>query len=227
MKATNKKLGMLFFHRLKINDANKATEEWFIDDASTMMGQLGMLPKEASPHRALMDKGMDGAPMIVVAADDDKEKANLAAFAKGNDAFNAHKAADVTAMMTDDAVESDLAEGKDTVGKKDIQAGTDMFMKGFSDSKVEVTESWAAGDYVVAIGKFTGTNDHDMGKAMKKTGKKVEIEYVEIAQLKDGKIAKLWRFRNGAAMAMQLGMMPAPGAGEGSGAGSAAGSGKP
>ena len=30
--ATNKKVGMLMFHRLKINDANKASEEWAVAD---------------------------------------------------------------------------------------------------------------------------------------------------------------------------------------------------
>jgi len=69
-----------------------------------------------------------------------------------------------------------------------------------------------AGDYVVEIGKFEGTNDHDMGK-MKKTGKHVSVNFAEVTQLKDGKVAHLWRFYNSMDFAKQLGLMPAAPAG--------------
>ena len=219
--ATNKKTGMMFFQRLKLNDANKTTEEWVIMDVATMMGQLGMSPKEAPPVRPVMDKGMDGAPMVVVAADDEKEKANLLIFKKGNDAFNAHKAADMMAIMAPDVVEADMATDKDVKGAKEVQKGLEMFWKAFPDGKVEVTESWAAGDYVVGIGKFTGTNKGAMGK-MKATGKAVTMEYAEIAQFKDNKVVQMWRFRDGFGMAAQLGLVKMPAGGGGAGGGSAA-----
>lgn len=211
MPATNKKMGMLFFHRLAINDANKATEEWAIADGSTMMAQLGMAPKGAPPHRAAMDKGMEGAPMVVVTADDAKEKANIDAYKKSIDAFNSHKTADLMATMTPDAVEMDQEADKDHKGTKEIEKGLKDFQTAFSDGKISNVDTWAAGDYVVAIGTFEGTNDHDMGK-MKKTGKKVSSQFAEVAHFKDGKIDQLWRFVNGMDMAMQLGMMPPPGA---------------
>jgi predicted ester cyclase len=215
--ATNKKVGMLFFHKLALNDQNKATEEWAFDDPSTMMGQLGLAPKDAPPTRPAMDKGLDGAPIVVVTADDAKEKANLEAVKKDMEAVNAHKTADIMAMMTDDAVESDQTDGADKKGKKDIEAGMKMFFGAFSDAKVTANETFAAGDYVVAIGKFDGTNDHDMGK-MKKTGKKVSLDYAEVVQIKDGKMAAIWRFHSGMQFAMQMGMMPPPGAAPAGGA---------
>ena len=210
---TNKKIGQLFFQRLKFNDENKATHDWYIDDAG-QMGQIMGAPADA-PFRPVMEKPPLDAPVIVVAADNDVEKANLAAWKKGTEAMNAHKAKDVVALFADDAVESDQAEPADTKGKKDIQKGTEMFLKAFPDLKVEATEEWAAGDYVVLIGTVKGTNTGPLGK-MKKTGKPVDIAFAEVAEMKDGKIVKLWRFRNGLAMAQQLGLVPpmpgAPGA---------------
>jgi hypothetical protein len=50
-----------------------------------------------------------------------------------------------------------------------------------------------------------------MGK-MKKTGKTVSLDYAEVMQMKDGKIAQIWRFHSGMQFAMQMGLMPAPGA---------------
>jgi predicted ester cyclase len=212
--ATNKKMGQLMFHRLKINDANKGTDEWAVADAGTMMAQLGLAPKGTPPHRPVMDKGLEGAPIVVVTADDAKEKANLEAVKKGNDAFLANKPADLMATMTDDAVEMGQMSEKDAKGKKEIEKGFKEFRAAWSDVKMSDVEMWAAGDYVVQAFKFEGKNDKDMGK-MKKTGKTVAINGVEVMHFKDGKIDKLWRFVNGMDMAMQLGLMPAPGAAPG------------
>ena len=208
--ATHKKIGMLFFHRLAMNDANKAKEEWTFTDGGTFMAQLGQMPKDAPPKRAAMDKGMEGAPIVVVAADDAKEKANLDIAKKELDAFNAHKPADVMANTADDVVESDQAMAKDVTGKKEVEKGLKDFQTAFSDGKITPDNAWAAGDYVVAIGTFEGTNDHDLGK-MKKTGKHVSLPMAEIMQFKDGKVSHIWRFYDSASMAMQLGMMKMPG----------------
>lgn len=209
MPATNKKVGMMFFHRLAINDANKATEEWAYSDPATMMGQLGMAPKDAPPTRAAIDKGMD--TVVVVTADDAKEKANLEATQKAIDAVNARKFADALAAFAPDAVESDQTADKDLKGTKEMEASIKMWFGAFPDAKVGIDNKYAAGDYVVHMGKFQGTHEKDLGK-LKKTGKKVDIDYTEVFQLKDGKITNVWRFHSGMQFAMQLGLMPPPGA---------------
>jgi predicted ester cyclase len=210
--ATNKKIGQLMFHRLKISDANKATDEWAVVDLSTMMGQLGLSPKTAPPVRPAMDKGLEGAPIVVVTADDAKEKANLELVKKGNDAFVANKIPDLMATMADDAVEMDQMSEKDVKSKKEIEKGVVMFRNGWSDVKFSNGEMWAGGDYVIQAMKFEAKNDKDMGK-MKKTGKTVAVDLVEIMHLKDGKIDQMWRFLNGIDFAMQMGWMEAPKAG--------------
>jgi steroid delta-isomerase-like uncharacterized protein len=210
MPATHKKFGMLFFHRLAMDDTNRAKEEWGFEDESTFMSQLGLSPKEAPPRRPAMDKGMEGAPIVVVAADDAKEKANLDVAKKGLDAFNAHKPADLVALVTDDVVESDQAMAKDATGKKEVEKGLKDFQTAFSDAKITPDNAFAAGDYVVTFGTFEGTNDHDLGK-MKKTGKHVSLPMAEIMQFKDGKVSHLWRFYDSMSMAMQLGLVKMPG----------------
>lgn len=228
MPATNKKVGTLFFHRLAIDDANKATEEWAFEDPVTFMGQLGQLPPppKGPATRPATDKGWDGAPIIVVAADNDTEKKNLEVVKNLDDAFAAHKVDAMLALLADDFVESDQAEAQDIKGKKDAEKSIKDFIKAFPDIKTTSDGMWAAGDYVVETGVMEGTNTGDLGP-MKKTGKKMSVHYAEVSKLKDGKVTNLWRFRNGMAAAVQLGLMKPPGAGAGSAAaeGSAAGSG--
>jgi predicted ester cyclase len=206
LKKTDKKLGVLFLHRLTFNDENKATEEWTYADPMTMMGQLGQLPKEAGPTRPAMDKSWPGAPIVVVTADDAKEKANLELVKKSNETFNTHKLPDSMAMWTDDALESDQAGSKDHKGKKEIEAGTKTFFTAFPDVKVETPNLWAAGDYVVVVGSFSGTHKGPLGP-IKPTNKQVKGEYAELVKVQDGKVAELWRFRNGMSMAAQLGLL--------------------
>ncbi len=210
LPATNKKVGVLMFHRLAINDANKATEEWSFADPATMMGQLGLAPTGAPPTRPALEKGLDGAPIVVVTADDAKEKANLEAAKKATDAINSGKYADALALMTADVVESDQAAPKD-MKAKEIEAGMKMFFGAFKGAQISVDQAFAAGDYVVQIGKFTGTHDKDLGP-LKKTGKDVSLDYAEVIHVKDGKADQYWRFHSNLTFAMQLGLMPAPGA---------------
>lgn len=205
--ATNKKIGLLFFHRLNMNDANKATEEWVYMDVPSMMGQLGLLPKDAPPMRPVMDKGIEGAPIVVVTADDEKEKANLETVKKGNDAFIANKPADVMATMTDDVIQSDMGADKDVQGAKEVEKGMSMFRSAFSDVKLSNVEMWAAGDYVVQTFTFEGKHDKPMGK-LKPTGKTVAVDVAEVMHFRDGKIDHAWRFMNGAQLMEQLGMAP-------------------
>ena len=169
LPATHKKIGFVMAHTLTHSlETNKVSFEKAWMDPGTLAFQLGVLPKEAPPHRPAIDKGIDGAPVIVVATHDAKEKANVELVKKSNDAFNAHKLAESLADFADDAVVSDLAEDKDVVGKKELDKGLKMFFDAFSDIKISA-DTWGAGDYVVATGHIDGTFDHDMGK-VKKTG---------------------------------------------------------
>src|SRR5258706_9154885 len=119
--ATNKKIGQLMFHKLAINDQNRATEEWAFDDPTTTMAQLGLTPKDAPPSRPTVDKGLDGAPNLVIAADNEAEHKNLATWKTGSDALNAHKIPEILAVVADNAVESDQTDAKDNTGKKEIE----------------------------------------------------------------------------------------------------------
>ncbi|HTM21962.1 MAG TPA: ester cyclase, partial [Kofleriaceae bacterium] len=65
--ATHKKMGMLVAHGVVFNDKGEATQEWFLQDFGTMLGQLGLAPK-GMPFRAVMDKGWTETPEVVIAA---------------------------------------------------------------------------------------------------------------------------------------------------------------
>jgi predicted ester cyclase len=205
--ATNKKVGFLVAHGIQLNDAGKAQSEWMAYDGGTVAGQLGLMPM---PHRKVIETGWTDKP-VVIATGSDTEKANVAAFNAELEGFNKHDAAVALASAADDLVFSELSAPADRTGKKEALKGVEEMFKAFPDVKLDVKSVWGAGDYVVAVGSWSGTNTGDMPSAhMKKTGKAVNVQFVEIDKFAAGKTKNIWIFSNGAAVAAQLGMMPKP-----------------
>jgi predicted ester cyclase len=92
--------------------------------------------------------------------------------------------------------------------KKTALAGMSGYMKAFPDMALSTPTLWAAGDYVVAAGSFTGTNKGAMpSMGLKKpTGKPISVRFFEIVKFENGKAKEDWTFFNSAAFASQLGM---------------------
>ena len=202
--ATNKKVGFFAAHGIELNDAGKATKEWLAYDGGTVAGQLGLMQM---PHRKVVEGGWADKP-VVVASNSDTEKANVAAFNKGVEGFNKHDAPGALASAADDLVFSELTAPADRTGKKEALKGMEEMFKAFPDAKLDVKSVWGAGDYVVATGAWGGTNTGDMPSAhMKKTGKVVSVQFVEIDKFAGGKTKNIWIFSNGAAVAAQLGLL--------------------
>ena len=203
---SNKKFGYLFAHLVEVDDKGQVVKEWGFADTGTLMGQLGVNPE---PHRPAMAEGWADKPTIL-ARNDATEKANLALFASGVEAFNKHENKALVAMSADDLVWSELAMPKD-LDKKAMARNLDTMWKGFSDAKLTPAVSFSGGDYVVAVSTLAGTNDGVMKEMhLDKSGKKMAVTALELQQYKDGKLAKGWLFYDGGQLAMQLGLGAAP-----------------
>jgi len=208
MAPTGKKVGFLLGHVVQTSeDGRSVVKEWGFVDMGSMSGQLGLNP---APHRPAMEKGAD-APTVVVAADDQKEKDNLALVAKETEAYNKHDAKALAEMYTDDLVWTEAA--MPDMDKKAMLKGLAGMWKGFSDMKITSEMSIAAGDFVGEVGTMAGTNDGDYpDMKLKKTGKTVSGRYMRIVKIEGGKIKQSWLFYNSMVWAVQLGLVPAPGA---------------
>jgi ketosteroid isomerase-like protein len=205
---TNKKIGYLMLQHITLTpDGRQIAKERFIYDGGTFMSQLGVSP---APARKALEQGWAEKPALV-SGGSDAEKANLAALAAWTGAVNKKDVPALTALMTDDVVFSDLASPADKVGKKEVQKSHEEMIKAFPDAKIDQTAAWAAGDFVVSAGRWSGTNTGDMpSMKLKKTGKAVNVEYYMVTKFAGGKVKANWLFTNGLAFAGQLGVLPQP-----------------
>jgi len=167
-------------------------------DQGTMMSQLGLSPKPARP----VAKPTGAAATVVMAKNDDAEKANLATAQSLFDTLNKHDLKGLAVFMGDDYKSMTVAEPKDQ-NKTEAMAGTKDMFTGFPDVKIMPVTTWAAGDYVVISGTFDGTNTGDT-PTMKKSGNKVSAHFLEILKFSGGKVQDDWLFYNGAAFMAQL-----------------------
>jgi ketosteroid isomerase-like protein len=206
---TNKRIGLLMFHRIAVDDADMAAEEWSYSDPLTLAGQLGLAPRTAPAVRPPIETGIEGAPVIVVSENDDTEKTTIALVDRRLEALSAGKLGDAMASFATSAIESDQSLPADGIGAATIEAGTKRWLAAFKDARFTKHGTWAAGSYVVQTGRFNGLHDKPLGP-IKRTGKPVELEYAEVFQIEGGKITRLWRFQSGLVLAMQLGLVTPP-----------------
>jgi predicted ester cyclase len=205
MPPTNKKFGLMFGHAIDLDPAAlKVVKEIGVQDSGTFASQLGL---SRMPARPVMEKGAD-TPRIVIAKNDATEAANVDLERAQVEAWNKHDAAAVDAFAAEDVVFHDMTGPKDT-NKKEGSEFNQGYWKAFSDARLGTSSIWGAGDYVVMIGAFEGTNDGDSpALKLKKTGKKVSVPFIEIDRLEGGKFKEAWIFFDGGAFAAQLATVP-------------------
>ncbi len=208
MPATNKPMGLVNLETIEVNDQGKFVKHIEFINVATFMAQL---TGAKGPHREPI--AASGAePVVVVATDSDAEKANVEAFGKAVEMWNARDWKGFQATLAKDIVWADQLAPADIKGASKVMAFHKELAGAFKDSKLEATNTWAAGDYVYSELTFTGTNNgafKTMG-LKKKTGKPVTMHVAFISKMTEGKVSEFWVFGNGMAFALQLGLIQPP-----------------
>ena len=205
---TQKPFGLKGISIYFFDDAAKLKAAHAYIDMGTLMSQLGVSKQPAPPLQALPIE----AALEIAATDSESEQRNLALATSMFDAFEKKSEQQFLASVTDATEWEDTRRAETVKGEGAIRNYFKTQLKAFPDAKVTVLEAWAAGDYVILEWQFTGTHLGALGP-IAATKKPVELHAVDILQFgDDGKIIKGWVYGNTAELAMQLGLMPDPGA---------------
>jgi predicted ester cyclase len=206
-KPTGKPFGFNAVSVMWFDDDGLVKQDWTYFDGATIASQLGKMPKEmkARPIPTLPS----GDATWVEAKGDGKEaknaettKAFYATFAKKDDKG-------FLGFLDDNAVHSDQTAPVDLTGKDAAKREIEGFRKAFPDMKLTPDYQWPMGDYVVAVGTMTGTNKGALPPMVPRaTGKALNFHFVDIFELRDGKIVRAVSYGNGNEIAGQLGLLP-------------------
>lgn len=205
--ATKKTVGFLFGHVVDFKQNRIARDRWF-RDPNTMLSQIG---KSSIKGRKAITESADEKP-TPIGEGSNQEKMNVGLFNNYFAAFNTHDLDRVEPMLTDDYVYSNQFAAKDYEGKAQAMKYHEKMLEAFSDMKIEHDDVFGAGDFVVGFSTFTGTNDGPLRAwgLWKGTDRPVTLRGLDILRIVDSKVQKHLYFADGSALAMQLGVLPAP-----------------
>ena len=85
-----------------------------------------------------------------------------------------------------------------------------LFLAGFPDMHITVEGEVGEGDMVSTRGYFTGTHSGEF-MGIPPTGKQINVRYIEMWRVQDGKLGENWVQMDQLGMMQQLGIIPEPG----------------
>jgi ketosteroid isomerase-like protein len=222
--AAGKPVGILFGTVVHFDETGTQFDhEWAYMDALTLVHQATSDGK--TPVRAPLERP-PVAHAVVIAKDDSAERDNVRSLDALLAAYNKHDGKAWADLFSDDGVFSDATEATDRDKKTTAERAKPLW-QAMPDARLTATSTWAAGDYVAAIGTFDGTDDHDSA-LHKKTDKKASLPFLLVTKIDHGKVSRGWLVYQAMSLFQQLGwtdLLPAAAAASGSGNGSGSGSG--
>jgi steroid delta-isomerase-like uncharacterized protein len=95
-----------------------------------------------------------------------------------------------------------------TPGAEGFKMVVGAFFNAFPDFRVEVEEVIGEGTLFSSRGHFTGTHQRDF-QGIPATGKAIQVAYIDIWRMENGKLIENWVNLDMVGMMQQLGVMPA------------------
>jgi len=208
-KPSGRQMGVAGCSVATFDDAGLIKEEHRYVDLPTETSQLDPKAK-AGTFRAPLTLPT-GAPEVHTSAGTPEEAKALASVNALYAAFEGKKESDFLALVTEDTTSDDYTAPATWKGVKAHKDGFESYTKTFPDLAQTKPLQFAAGDTVVSEGTLTGTQKGALGP-IKATNKPVSLRFVDIIQMKDGKVVHMDTFSNSAEMLVEIGAMPAIGA---------------
>jgi steroid delta-isomerase-like uncharacterized protein len=92
-------------------------------------------------------------------------------------------------------------------GIEGVRAFVRMFREAFPDLQVTVEDELAEGDRAAARSRWTGTHEGEF-MGVPPSGKRFEIEAIDMIRIVDGKCAEHWGVTDNMALMQQIGAVP-------------------
>jgi predicted ester cyclase len=158
-------------------------------DAGAVLAQLGGAPKGIeAPATAPMGTG------VVIATSSDAEKQNVAIVNGSWDAFEGGKEAGYLAPIADDIAVFRLDRGPER-GKSERKKFYKWLHGGIGSLQQTALNAWGVGPFVIEEYSITGAQSGRLTDAPV-TDHALDLHFLDIDELKDGKIVSTWTFGN-------------------------------
>lgn len=168
------------------------------------MSQIGAAPEGTPPYPV---PELASAPNIIKG---DENAANIELVKGWHNSFVDGTAVDkIPEFLAENCIHHAVGEGQTEQGLDKAKEGITGMLAAISDAKMGDTTYASAGDFVLARGTWSGKHTGDMGP-IKATNKEFNMNFAELALVRDGKIQETWSYSNPMEMMGQLGLLPEP-----------------
>jgi ketosteroid isomerase-like protein len=168
-------------------------------DVAVVMAQLGGGPKELPKELQSLTPPAppSAAPQVFEQTQtaSDEEKRNEAAVRASLDALENNEAAYVGAF-TDDVEISSAERPTLAKGKADVKAYFKAMRKAIGQLDTNVMGAWGVGKFAIVEYAINGEQLGPIGWIPAKRDNVIRFEVVDVCEMRDGKIARVWRYDN-------------------------------
>ncbi|MDB5029359.1 ester cyclase [Mucilaginibacter sp.] len=124
-----------------------------------------------------------------------------------NEVINLHKPEVLDQLLSTDFVSHDYPKPHINNSRESLKDGMNAMIKAFPDINIKIEDMREAGNEVVTRGTWTGTQKADyMG--ITATNKKVNVHFIDIWKVEDGKLKENWVQMDTMELMQQLGKIP-------------------
>lgn len=169
-------------------------------DIAVVKAQLGVGPKEllVLPPPAT---GATGAPQVFEQTNSPDEKNNVAAVHAALDALENNNLAGYVATMTDDIEVYTLGRAQPMRGKDDMRASFKALHKAIGQLDTTVHNEWGIAQFAVVEYDIAGEQLGPIGWIAVQRENVVRLHVVDVVEIRNAKIARVWRYDNPAEIA--------------------------
>jgi steroid delta-isomerase-like uncharacterized protein len=197
LRATGQRVGQPSLSILFFDDAGFVKGEHLYYDGATLIAQLagqpGVRPIPPLPV----------STEVYVARGTPDEARNVDLGRALYRAWEHHDESTFLAMLADDYV-LDAAIAPTIEGKADAKREFERLTATFPDQTYEITNAWGIDRFAIFEYGMRGTHKGRVG-ALPATGRPIDWHWVQILEMRDGKVARAWGYANVIELMAQLG----------------------
>jgi ketosteroid isomerase-like protein len=199
--STRKEVAFKGLTLLWTKDDGSITEVHLYVDTAVVKAQLGTGPKEliALPPPALGSEPAQIFEEPKTGAED--EKHNAAVVQSALDALENNSESGYIGAMTDDVELNTLERARPTIGRQEARLYYKAMHKAIGQLDTTTENAWAVGRFAVVEYWIAGEQLGPIGWIPVQPDKVIRLEIVDVAEIREGKIARVWRYDNPAEIA--------------------------
>jgi ketosteroid isomerase-like protein len=180
-------------------DSGAITDVHLLFDEAVLRAQLGEGPKGfAAPA---LPPAPSGSPERFEQAGGAQEDRGAATVRRSLDALENNDEPGYLATMTDGVEWVTLEASEPLKGAAIARAYFRTMRKALGNLDTQIDHAWAAGPYVAVEYRITGEQRGPIGWVPAQKNKLVDLRVVDVCELRDAKIVRLWRYEDPASIA--------------------------